>query len=179
MILLITVILIILNNYISDDYISSLNKRWQTIKSYNNVKKDMSFIIRRNDIKDLINDKFVHGNLFGMIFGRGLGDRAHRTFPNSQYMLFIDNSYFVLIWKTGIIGFTLFWGMIFHFLLFFWKQMRNRSDNALAIAGIGTILSLILYMLGTNIAISYRFITLVWGTVGFIVGYYEKRESLS
>ncbi len=178
LILLLTLTIIVLTTYVDVDYMNSLQKRWNTIQSFDRVSKEESFIVRKSDLDNLIKDKFINSNILDLLIGKGLGDRAHRTYPNSQYMLFIDNSYAVLLWKLGLLGTLLFFLMIINVVMKTINIIKNTKDNAMAIGLLSTIFMLLLYMFGTNISMSYRFITFIWGMIGYILGYYKNEEVL-
>ncbi|MEO0110689.1 MAG: O-antigen ligase family protein, partial [candidate division WOR-3 bacterium] len=105
--------------------------------------------------------------------GVGLADFVrYRYFPTlgrfNVYLL--DNTYLQLLWKTGILGLTLFLGMMGFFLARAWfilKKGRTTFDKIIGSSIFFSFLTLMISGLQCAILVGYRF-NLVWAVLAGI-----------
>lgn len=110
------------------------------------------------------------------LFGSGLGDRLWLSFSQIVSPI-VDNSIDCFLWKTGIIGATVFVLLIAKSLWMAWKvTMKSKERNVewFSSSVFVGLLSLFLASLTTSFFFGYRFIFIIGLFLGFLSYEYDK-----
>lgn len=112
------------------------------------------------------------------IIGSGFGDSLVTPYLNSREVGFVDNSFIVILWKSGILGFMIFCVIFIRFFFQLFKiinHSKNKHYILFAIFSLSTIVGQMVNGLACVIMILYHF-NIYWAAIIAITDYIYRRE---
>jgi hypothetical protein len=142
--------------------------------TFRNLSLDPSLMIRRIEIGrawEQCKDFFI--------IGTGLGSNIRRAAMGTTITWdTVDNSYFFLIWKTGILGLLIYLTMVFIFLkdaLFVFKKDQNVEHQIIAASSIAGFIGLMAIAFTNSCLVMYRF-NVIWASLFAIVEILKEKQ---
>jgi cell division protein FtsW (lipid II flippase) len=116
-----------------------------------------------------------------VLFGQGIGDTIVLPYLNQREISLVDNSYLVIIWKLGLVGFLIFASIYFLFIkkaIYIIQNSKTRLYIVISIVLLSSIIGQLVTGLACSIMSHYYF-NFIWGALIGVVYYLydEVRES--